>query len=57
MGFFEKLKGYDDEITHEFYMALHSKGADSATTVVRGLAIHLNVELIIIVTTIPIGVR
>jgi len=26
MRFFEKLKGYDDEITHEFSMALHLRG-------------------------------
>lgn len=42
MGFFEKLKGYDDEITQEFTMALHSQGEESSTMVIRGISIHFN---------------
>lgn len=54
--FFELLKGYDDDITHEFSMALHPQWEDSATTVVRGLDISLSLETICIVTTLPLGV-
>lgn len=57
MGFFEKLKGYDDEVTHEFSMALHSWGEDNATTIIMGLVIHFNIYLMSRVTTIPLGVR
>jgi len=57
MGFFEKLKGCDDEITHEFSMALQSQGEDNATIFVKGISIHLNAELIIRVTNIPLGVN
>lgn len=38
-------------------MALNPQGEDSATSVVRGLAISLNVELIRKVTTLPLGIR
>lgn len=55
MGFFEKFKSYDDKVTHEFSMALHSQGEDNGTTIVRGISIHLNVEIIKKLTTIPLG--
>ena len=42
MSFFEQLKGHDYDITEEFDMVLHSQGEDSATTIVRGLAISLS---------------
>lgn len=57
MGLFENLKGYDDEITHEFSMAIHSREGDSATTIVRGLSIHFNANIISRVTKIPLGLR
>lgn len=55
MGFFDKLKGYDEEVTHAFSMVIHSQGEESATNVVRGLGIHLKSKLITRVTTIPLG--
>lgn len=57
LGFFESLKGYDDDHAHEFSMALHSQAEDSATTVVRGLAISLSPKTISRVTTLPLGIR
>jgi len=38
-------------------MALNSEGEDSATNVVSGLSISLNVEIISKVTTLPLGVQ
>lgn len=55
LGFFELLKGYDDDITHEFSMALHSQGEDSATIVVKGLAISLSHETIRRLITLLFG--
>lgn len=54
MGFFEKLKGYDDEVTHEFTMALNSQGEDNATTIVNGISIHMNTNIINRVNTLRI---
>lgn len=56
MRFFEQLKGYDDEVTHEFAMALNSLGENNFTTIVRGISIHMNVDIVKIVPTIPLGV-
>ena len=57
LGFFEMLKGYDDDLSHELSMALHSHEENSATTIVRGLAISLSPETINRVTTLPLGIR
>jgi len=57
LGFFELLKGYDDDITYEFSMALKSHTRVSATIVVRGLAISIIHNLIIRVTTLPVGIQ
>lgn len=56
MGFLEKLKGCDDEVNHVFSIALNSQGQDSATIFVRGLTIHVNLDLIKKVTIKPLGV-
>lgn len=37
LGFFEFLKGYDDDFSHEFFVELHSQKEDIATTIIRGL--------------------
>jgi len=39
MEFFEKFKGLDDEISHEFAVGLQPQGEDSAT-IMRGLFIQ-----------------
>lgn len=36
LGFYEFLKGYDDEVVFEFAMALNSQSDVSATIVIRG---------------------
>lgn len=57
MGFFELLKGYDDDLTHEFSMELHSQGEENATTIVRGLSISLSLKTISRVSTLPLRIR
>lgn len=56
-GFFENLKGYDHEITQKFSMALQSQEEGISTTIVRGISIHLNENLINRVIKILIGVK
>jgi len=57
LGFFEFLKGYDDDITCEFSMELSPQARRNATTVVRGLSITTNPELISRATTLLLGVN
>lgn len=57
LGFFELLKGYDDDLAFEFSMDLNSQIEDNATIVVRGLTISLSPETISRVTTLPIGIK
>ena len=57
LGFFELLKGYDDDITYEFSMTLNYQIRVNATTMVRGLDISISPELISRVTTLPLGVQ
>jgi len=57
LGFFELLKGYDDDLSHEFSMKLHSQGEYSSTTVVIRFSISPSPETISRVTTLPIGIR
>lgn len=49
--------GYDDDLTQEFAMTLHSQEEYSTTNVIRVLAIFLSLEIIIRMTTLPLGVR
>jgi len=55
MGFFEKFTGYDDEVAQEFSLSLTPHTKIHATVVIRGLTIHLTLELISRVTTLPLG--
>lgn len=57
MGFFRKLKGYDDEITQEFSMTLNYQEENNGTIVIRGISIYLNSKIISIVATIPLRVK
>lgn len=57
VGFFELLKGYDDDLSLEFSMALNSQTKDNSTVVVRGLAMSLNPIIISKVRTLPIGIK
>jgi len=56
MGFFEKLRGYDDEVARDFSLSLIPLIRLHATIVVRCLSIELTPELISRVTTLPLGV-
>ena len=56
MGYFEKLRGYDDGVTREFALSLIPLTTAHATIVVRGLSIELTPELISRITTLPLGV-
>jgi len=51
------LKGYDDDITYNFSMDLNPQERTSSTTMVRGLSITINTEVIDRVTTLPLGVQ
>lgn len=56
LGFFELLKGYDDDITYEFSMALNPHARASDTIMVTRLSITINLDFISRVTTLPLGV-
>lgn len=56
MGYFENLRGYDDEVAQDFYLSLIPLTRVHATIVVRGLSIDLTPKLIRIITTLPLGV-
>jgi len=56
MGFFEKFKGYDDEVAQEFALSLTPHTKIHATVVIRGLTIGLTPELIKRVATLPLGI-
>ena len=57
LGFFELLKGYDDEVSFDFSMALNSQSDVNPTTVIRGLVITISPEVINRVTTLPLGIK
>jgi len=56
LGLFELLKGYDDDLVHEFSMELHSQEEESSTTVIIRLDISLNPETIRRVTILCLGI-
>ena len=55
MGFFEKLRGYNDEVAIEFALSLIPLTRTHATIVVKGLSIEITPEIIGIITTLPLG--
>lgn len=54
---FEIVKGYDYDLAFEFSMDMNSQTKDRGITFVGGLAISLNPEIIIRVTTLPLGIK
>lgn len=56
MGYIEKLRGYDDEVAKDFSLSLIPLTRTHAIVVVRGIDIELTLELISIITTLPLGV-
>jgi len=55
MNFFEKFRGFDDEISHEFALFLVPHTRTHATVTIRGLSIEITPEFISRVTTLPLG--
>jgi len=56
MGYFKKLRGYDDEVAKYFSLSLIPLTRMHATVVVRGISIDFTPELIRRITTLPLGV-
>jgi len=56
MGFFERFRGYDDEVAQEFSLSLTPHSRIHASVVVRGPTIDLTPKLINKVTTLPLGI-
>lgn len=55
MGYFELLRGYDDDVAREFVISLIPLARVSATAVVRDLSVTITPENIIRITTLPLG--
>jgi len=56
MGYYEKLRRYDDEVARDFSVSLIPLTRTHAIIVVRGLSIELTHEIIRRITTPPLGV-
>lgn len=56
MGFFEKFTGYDGDVAQEFVHSLTPHSRIHAIVLVRCLTIVLTPDLIIRVTTLPLGI-
>ena len=57
MNFFEKFRGFDDEISHEFSLSLVPHTRTHATVTTRGFSIEITLEFISRVTTLPLGLH
>jgi len=55
MNFFEKFRGFDDEIANEFALSLVPHTRTYATITIRCLSIEITTEFIGKVTTLPLG--
>lgn len=55
MPFFEKLHGYDEEVTEEFSLSLTPHSKTHATVSPRGLTIEITLEFISRVNCLPLG--
>jgi len=55
MHFFEKCRGFDDDIAHEFALIMVPHTRTHATITIRGLSIEITPEFISRVTTLPLG--
>ena len=55
MNFFEKFRGFDDEIAQEFALSLVLHTRTHATVTIRGISIEITPKFISKVTTLPIG--
>lgn len=57
LGIFEKLRGFDNEITQEFSLKLQPQGGHGDITIERDLITPLSEEVVGEFTTLPLGVR
>ena len=55
MGFFERVRGYDDEVAKDFSLSLIPLTRTHATVVVKGLSVEITPEVIGRITTLPLG--
>ena len=55
MGFFERMRGYDDEVAKYFVLSLITLTRTHATTVDKGLSVEITLEVISKITTLPLG--
>lgn len=55
MPFFEKLRGYDEEVTEEFALSLIPHSKTHATFRFRGLTMEITLEFSSSVTSLPVG--
>jgi len=56
MGFFEEMRGYDDEVDIEFSLSLIPLTGTHVIVVVKGLYVELTPEVIGIITILPFQV-
>jgi len=56
MCFFEKLKGYDDEVASNFSLSLIPLTRTHSIFVVKGLSIELTPKIIGRISTLPLAV-
>jgi hypothetical protein len=56
LGYFERLKGYNDEVAIEFSHNFHNINEHEYVTIVRGITIRINEASIRKVSILPMGV-
>ena len=54
MPFFEKFRGYDEEVTQEFALSLVPHSRTHATVTFKGLTMEITLEFISRVTSLPL---
>ena len=57
MGFFEMMRGYDDDVDREFFLSFIPLTRTNATTVVKGLSIVITPEVRSRITTLHLEKR
>ena len=55
MGFFERMRGYNDEVARDFALSLIPLTRTHVTAVVNGLSLEITPEVIGRITTLPLG--
>ena len=55
ISFFDKIQGYDEEVTEEFLMSLRPHSMTHATVSFRGLTLELTPDFIGRIASLPLG--